>query len=57
VTDRAGETEPLARLFRIFAATQCRGRSPSTTDTARLIGGIPGDEPVVVFGWVRDDAA
>jgi hypothetical protein len=27
VTDRAGETEPLARLFRIFAATQCRGRS------------------------------
>ena len=28
MTDRAGETEPLARLFRIFAATQCRGRSP-----------------------------
>jgi hypothetical protein len=28
VTDQAGETELLARLFRVFGATQCRGRSP-----------------------------
>ena len=28
MTDRAGETELLARLFRVFGATQCRGRSP-----------------------------
>jgi hypothetical protein len=64
VTDRAGETESLARLFRFFAATQCRGRcvalaantpgpavvrGDAATDTARLLRGLPGDEPVVAF--------
>jgi hypothetical protein len=28
VSDEAGQVERLRRLFRLFAATQCRGRSP-----------------------------